>query len=435
MRTTWATRQPRLSGRSVRIAKSDQAVGVSRRTAARTPKFTSTGRALGVVAPRAPECTIKHRGTKASGPHAVGPWCRRCDGAGVLHDESKLKPGAKRFSVLKNWATLGAPTRGRGACANRLASSSASELSACAEAATTESHGTGVPATPHAARRDSTVVVPKAYNAKLSPVRAWREGEKRRLHALPPFVAATYASIAATCSDACPFKAGGCFVPAGTTKKRAAAWDAAARGLSTEQVIAEEVRLLDAAFRGGRVPQDGGRGGRDLRLHVGGDVGSEAGARLLAGAAERWVQRDGGRVWTFTNAWRDVPKDALGHISVLASVERPEDIELARTRGYAAAIVVEAFPSSKAFSLPGTSAMVVPCPAETKGTTCIQCRLYLNADALLDCNVAIAFAAHSATKKQVIEKLVQLGGRVTNRGARRPHPFTENAFEPAEVSS
>ncbi len=80
-------------------------------------------------------------------------------------------------------------------------------------------------------------------------------------------------------------------------------------------------------------------------------------------------------------------------ITVLASAEKPSEIEQAREKGYATALVVEEFLSEKAFKIGGSKAMVVPCPAETRRTTCADCRLCLDRD-LLDMNVAIAFKLH-----------------------------------------
>jgi hypothetical protein len=194
--------------------------------------------------------------------------------------------------------------------------------------------------------------------------------------------------------------------------------DRGAAGHSALDVIREEVRAIDGAFgvygRPGkqptrRIPQDGARGGRDLRLHVAGDVGSIEGAELLAGAAKRWRARGGGSVWTFTHTWRTVPRAAWGpDISVLASVERAEEIASARRQGYAAAIVVPEHPSSRAYRLPGSITPIVPCPAETKGRTCAECRLCLDRDLM---GVAIGFAAHGHGVAQVKETLVQLGRR------------------------
>jgi hypothetical protein len=249
--------------------------------------------------------------------------------------------------------------------------------------------------------------VPVGHNRKLAPVDHVPTDGRPRLTPRGPFVSLTDTSIAATCSTSCAFKSGGCYVTSGGTKARAAALDVAARGQTSDEVIGHEVRLIDEAFAGGRVPQDGAKGGRDVRLHVGGDVGSIRGAQLLAGAARRWLERGGGTPWTFTHWWREIPRKAFGQISVLASVERPEDVEIARRRGYASALVVAEFASEKAYRLPGSTARVVPCPAETRGTTCVECRLCLDAD-LLAMNVAIGFRVHGPGAKYAREALVAL---------------------------
>lgn len=185
--------------------------------------------------------------------------------------------------------------------------------------------------------------------------------------------------------------------------------DAVGLFYSADEIIAEEARQIDAAFNGGPIPQDGARGGRDLRLHVVGDASTLHGVRLLAEAAVRWRDRRGGKVWTYTHAWRGIPKDTWGEaVSVLASVELPEDIEIARERGYPAAIVVEAFPNgSKAYRLPGSDSKIVPCPAETGDAVCNQCRLCLDCD-LLRAGKTIGFALHGQYRAIAEEKLVQL---------------------------
>lgn len=240
-------------------------------------------------------------------------------------------------------------------------------------------------------------------------------GSRGRPSKTGPFVATTNTAIAVTCSSACPLKGAGCYVQEGLTQWRATARDRAAAGHEPEDVIAEEVRLIDAAFRSGPIPQDGARGGRDLRLHEGGDVGSLAGALMLATSAQRWRDRGGGGVWTYTHLWRDIPRTAWGSISVLASVETAQDIELAHAAGYPAAIVVETFPSDIAFSLPGSSARIIPCPAETRGVTCATCRLCIERD-LLGMNAAIAFEAHGGGRKKVVDTLVTLSRKPKKAG-------------------
>lgn len=255
---------------------------------------------------------------------------------------------------------------------------------------------------PGATYRGGARLVKATHTGKLAPVR------NKPFAATGPYASATDVSIAATCSDSCPFKLSGCYVRSGRTKKIAAKLDQASAGGSAEQVIADEAHLIDRAFRGGPVPQDGARGGRDLRLHAGGDVGSAADAVLLAGAAKRWQKRGGGAVWTFTHRWAEIPRATFGRISVLASVEVPQDIEVARRAGYASAIVVGEFPSHRAFALPGTTAKIIPCPAETSNTTCIECRLCLDADKLLELNTAIAFQVHGPAAGRAGAALVQL---------------------------
>jgi hypothetical protein len=114
---------------------------------------------------------------------------------------------------------------------------------------------------------------------------------------------------------------------------------------------------------------------------------------------------------------------------VIASVERPEDIQAARAAGYAAALVVDVFPSDKAFFLPGSSTKVVPCPAETRGKTCVECRLCLDVD-LFGLDVAIAFQAHGPKARSTREALVQL--RVPEQGQ---HPREEERAEAHGLTS
>jgi hypothetical protein len=130
-------------------------------------------------------------------------------------------------------------------------------------------------------------------NRKLGPVDLVDVGGDRpRPVPRRPFVSSTYASIEATCPDSCAWKRKGCFADAGFTKMAGALMDAAARGRDGFAVIQEEARLIRLAFRGLRVPQDGARGGRDLRLHVGGDVDSARGAAILGAAARPMSEPD-----------------------------------------------------------------------------------------------------------------------------------------------
>jgi len=252
-------------------------------------------------------------------------------------------------------------------------------------------------------------VLRKQADRKLSPVELV-ENTTDRLRPTPraPFCVSTYVSIEATCPDSCTFKGNGCYASAGFTGASLRKMDAAAKALrlSGDQVVAVEARKIDQLFNADDVPQDGARGGRDLRLHVGGDVASADGARLLAASAIRWRLRRGGSVWTYTHLWRRVPIDAWGPIRVLASVESVRDAVEAHSWGYAPALTVRSFASDRAYPLRGgklrggRSLKLVPCPAQTRGATCVECRLCLDRD-LHAAGVAIGFALHGKQSGKV----------------------------------
>jgi hypothetical protein len=164
-------------------------------------------------------------------------------------------------------------------------------------------------------------------NRKLSPVELVDVGRRfKQPRVRAPYCSTKFASIQGSCPDTCRFKmkqgrSNGCFADAGFTAMRSRRYDRAAVGLSPLEVIAQEAREIRQAFGGGRIPQDGMEGGRDLRLHVGGDAPTAACAQLLGGAAADWRRRGGGAVWTYTHAFRDVPRAAWGPaVSVLASI-------------------------------------------------------------------------------------------------------------------
>ncbi len=245
---------------------------------------------------------------------------------------------------------------------------------------------------------------PAAANRKLGPLRYEPHKERMRPVPVAPFVSSTYVSIGATCPDSCTFKRAGCYVEEGFTAEASRMMDKAARGKPGVAVIRQEAIAIMQSFGRGRIPQDGARGGRDLRLHVGGDVANTEGAELLAEAARGWRERGGGSVWTFTHWWRQIPRAWWGPaISVLASVETVDDFPFARRMGYAPAIVVGELPNGdRAFTAGGLR--IIPCPAETKGKTCSSCRLCLDRD-LIEMNAAIAFQAHGRGAAELRKRL------------------------------
>jgi hypothetical protein len=145
-------------------------------------------------------------------------------------------------------------------------------------------------------------------------------------------------------------------------------------------------------------------GTKPMRLHVVGDCSTKTAARTVSKAADAYSAKRGQKVFTYTHAWRNVPREAWGQVSVLASCETPEQIEEARRRGYATAIVVPEFPSEKAYTLKGEK--VVPCPEQTgRSETCTSCRLCWDDVGLRERKVTIAFSAHGSAARRVKEAI------------------------------
>lgn len=70
------------------------------------------------------------------------------------------------------------------------------------------------------------------------------------------------------------------------------------------------------------------------------------------------------------------------------------------------AIVVAEFPAERAFRLPGSSTLWLPCPAELGRTTCVQCRLCLDrTDWLRETDRGIAFAVHGPGARKAKRRL------------------------------
>lgn len=268
------------------------------------------------------------------------------------------------------------------------------------------------------ARKGGALFLPRSSNKKLSPVvkvKVPYTGPAKarfpfRPTPVPPYCCSTYVSIAATCPDSCKFKRaedgtpGGCYVDAGKTVFTIRRLDEESRA-DPGHVVEREADLIDAAWPSG-IPQDGARGGRDLRLHVGGDVFDALGTLALGGAAGRWLARGGGAVWTFTHRWVTILRPLWQEISVLASIESPAQADVAHRLGYAFALVEpREHRSARAYSI-GDGFTAIPCPAETRGTTCVECRLCLDADKLHARKMGIAFSLHGAG---INKALVRLG--------------------------
>lgn len=201
--------------------------------------------------------------------------------------------------------------------------------------------------------------------------------------------AATTYAAQVSCPSSCVFSAGGgCYAETGRVGKFVTApLNAEASKVSATplEVALEEAEAIDS------LPTVSGR---PLRLHTVGDCKTDETARIVSAAAERYMERGGGPVWTYTHAWATVERASWGRVSVLASCETSDQIEAARSRGYAPSVVVEEFPTNTRYQSVPLGTEVLPCPAQTAHVNCSTCRLCMNDGQLLERGYAIGFELH-----------------------------------------
>lgn len=306
-------------------------------------------------------------------------------------------------------------------------------------------------------RMPGALYVEKTGNTKVigGPNYKARRKEDHRL------AAATYASISSSCPDECSLRDNGCYAQQGKTSMTIKRLDAEAKryNLTSIETAASEAYSILTSYNGGPV-----KGKTDLRVHVGGDSQTVAGTHLIASAVADWQRRGGVQAWSYTHAWRKVPRKAWGIVSTLASIDDPRtECADAKAQGYAPAIVVQSFGplhsvkkvgkgtfvvedyaafkremeerrAIRPFKGDPTETLYIPCPAQvgefslskeefdsgikdpTKGKRagigCLDCRWCFNEDKLRAQNKGIMFEAHGPKTKRALEVL----------GARRaPH--------------
>lgn len=204
-------------------------------------------------------------------------------------------------------------------------------------------------------------------------------------------VDAVYSPIANTCPS-CPLKDKLCYAQlsfVGFTNTRLEKACAGESAVSVAKQIAAEI---DTARKDPK--------GIKLRLFVSGDSKTIRGSRIINAAVGRFKSRGGGAVWSYTHAWKHVPRDAWSNVSILASVSNIAEADKAFTRGYAPAMVVTEFESERAYTMAGSDIRWIPCPAQTKNVSCDDCGLCMNASRLEDERMGILFLAHGPRAKK-----------------------------------
>lgn len=141
--------------------------------------------------------------------------------------------------------------------------------------------------------------------------------------------------------------------------------NAARHGPSPLELAHAEARAIDA------LPATG----QPLRLHIVGDAGGgkppdvvRGCAQVLAQAAQRFIRRGGGPVWTYTHQWRITTPQDWAPIQVFASCERRSQVHLALRRGFEPALISENPRPELDHGL-----RAFPCPADRGNTDCARC--------------------------------------------------------------
>jgi site-specific DNA-methyltransferase (adenine-specific) len=220
-------------------------------------------------------------------------------------------------------------------------------------------------------------------------------------------VAATYISQA-TCPPSCKLKGHGCYGEEDRCTPIVRRLNASGI-VAPVAIIQEEARQIDLLVKP-----------LDLRLHVVGDFPNEIAAGILGAAVARYEARTGRRAWGYTHAWRDVEIKALRGASILASCENIQEVKSAMARGYAAVLLVERHHSKQAYL--SDVFRVVPCPSQTIGRRCVDCRLCMRAAKLLAAKIVIALEAHGSGAKRIRVVLAGATNVATEPSEKMPAP-------------
>jgi len=196
-------------------------------------------------------------------------------------------------------------------------------------------------------------------------------------------VSATYASQE-SCPDSCPFLGSGCYGESGRVGIHTARINKSPLGALA--VAKEEAAAIDEMS-----------GLLDLRVHVVGDCSTDEAASIVGEAAGRFMKRKRPTsAWTYAHAWDVIKRASWGAMSVLASCHTKAEVKEAMAKGYAASITTAKMPE-KTFTEDGVT--YVPCVEQTKGITCVECRLCFDDARLLKKKIVIVFELHTAAKK------------------------------------
>jgi hypothetical protein len=209
-------------------------------------------------------------------------------------------------------------------------------------------------------------------------------------------ISATYAPIQ-SCPKTCVFLNKGCYAQYGHTGIHLSK-------LNKECTVSKKTRPIDIARSEAKeIRKLSGK--NPLRLHIVGDCQTPKAAEIIAAACADYMNKHNQIVWGYTHAWKVIPREKWGKISILASCETLEEVKYAHSRGYAASIV-RAKPFENSFIYQDVK--MIACKEQIKGIKCSDCKLCMNDKQLLSSfktPSAICFFAHGPGEN-LVKKII-----------------------------
>lgn len=207
---------------------------------------------------------------------------------------------------------------------------------------------------------------------------------------------ATYRSKS-TCPTTCPFYDNGCYAFSNIRTSRVA------DRFGTESHSEQFARITDKV-----------KAGELVRHAVSGDVmrSDSIGRRYVDWGYIREVddlaqERPDLDHYSYTHAWERIGDNPFEHAVFNASCETEEQVVQAADQGWDAVITVPDFEDpvvGKEIETTQGTKRVVPCPAQTHGITCEECRLCAKPNR----TAVVAFAAHGMGKFKAEDALNRL---------------------------
>lgn len=186
---------------------------------------------------------------------------------------------------------------------------------------------------------------------------------------------ATYAPMK-TCPDTCIFLNNGCYAQGGFCHVKVKQMARAAEGMNVYELAAFEADGIRSLT-----------GEKPLRLHVTGDCKDGICTGMISSACMKYIKKHNNPVWGYTHNWRYVDRNSWRGVSIMASCETSDDVLEAYRKGYVASITSSEIPNDGRFEY-------VVCPSQSSGKKCVDCRLCLYSDRLLNRKIVIFHIVH-----------------------------------------